>query len=104
VRVFQEAISFRSLEKGGSTSLVRSFLHSRKAADLPAGIPKSFLRASLTLLHVKKRFYCPFDEPCAFAVAPFTLATPQESARFVTSARTICVECANTFLPRIAAQ
>jgi hypothetical protein len=37
-------------------------------------------------------------------VAQFKLATPQESACFVTSARILCVECANTFLLRIAAQ
>lgn len=47
VRVFQEAISFTSLEKGGSTSLVRGFLHSRTAADPPAGITQPFLACVL---------------------------------------------------------
>lgn len=37
-------------------------------------------------------------------VAQFKLATPQERARFVTSARILWVECTNTFLMRLAAQ
>jgi hypothetical protein len=53
VQVFQEAISFTSLKKGRSTSLVSDFFIRAKPLTRQQELPKFFLRASLKILHVK---------------------------------------------------